>query len=77
MAKVSTLADTNQKSISELSSEALTLSITTGTSASELGESLYEVLSAGISTVDLTAFLIEANKLAVVGFTDVVSSVYV
>lgn len=75
MAKASTLfGDVNVNS-DELNQKMIALSSSTGVAASELGESLYNALSAGIpATEDMSEavdFLDSSTKLAKAGFTDV------
>lgn len=75
VAKVSTLADPNQMSIGDMSSELLELSQKTGQAATNLAEAEYQALSAGVATKDAAAFVEKANELAVGGFTEQSTSV--
>lgn len=75
VAKVSTLADPNQMSVGDMSSELLELSQKTGQAATNLAEAEYQALSAGIATKDAAAFVEKANELAVGGFTEQSTSV--
>ena len=69
-AKVSTIADTTQESMSKLESGVMQLSNETGESADSLNEALYQTISAGVKTSDSIGFLGTATKLAKGGFTD-------
>lgn len=75
MAKVSTIADTSVKSVSELSSEVLSLSSKTGTAASDINEALYQAISAGADTAKATELVGVAVKAAKGGFTDTTTAV--
>lgn len=75
VAKVSTLADPNQMSVGDMSSELLELSQKTGQAASELAEAEYQALSAGVATKSAADFVEQANKLAVGGFTESATAV--
>lgn len=75
VAKVSTLADTNVMSISDMSNDMLELSQKTGQAASSLAEAEYQALSAGVATQGVAEFVEDANKLAVGGFTQTATAV--
>lgn len=75
VAKVSTIADTTVKSISELSSETLALSNATGTAATDINEALYQAISAGADTAHATELVGVAVKAAKGGFTDTTTAV--
>ena len=75
VAKVSTLADPNQMSVGDMSSELLELSQKTGQAASELAKAEYQALSAGVATKSAASFVEQANKLAVGGFTESATAV--
>lgn len=74
MAKASTLFGDVAVDTDNLNKKILEISSTTGVAASELNESLYSALSAGIPATedmaDATAFLESSAKLAKAGFTD-------
>lgn len=70
MAKMSTLFNTNQYSVKDLSNEYLDLSTRIGISASELAEAGYQAISAGQDVESSVGFVETAAKLAVAGFTD-------
>lgn len=75
MAKVQTLADTTQVSMSDLSKGIMEISNTTGQSSQSLAEALYQALSAGVQTGDALAYTEQAAKLAAAGFTTTESAV--
>ncbi len=75
IAKVSTIADTSQKSIGNIKSEITALSQETGKSVLELSEAEYQALSASVDTAKSVDFVAQANQLAVGGFTDATSAV--
>lgn len=75
MAKSSTLFGEANVNMNQLNTDMLKLSDTTGVAASQLGNTLYNALSAGIPATDNMAeslgFLEKNAKLAKAGFTDV------
>lgn len=75
IAKVSTIADTSEKSIGAIKSELTALSNETGKSVLELSEAEYQALSASVDTAKSVDFVSQANQLAVGGFTDAASAV--
>lgn len=75
MAKMSTLFDTTQTSVSDLSKEFLDLSNKTGLSATELAEAGYQALSAGQNVQDVAGFVETAGNLAKAGFTSTSTAV--
>lgn len=75
MAKISTVAETNKVSLSKLGDEVINLSNKYGKSSTEIGEALYQTISAGIDTTESLDFMNVALKNAKGGFTDTVSSV--
>jgi TP901 family phage tail tape measure protein len=75
IAKVSTIADTSEKSIGAIKSELSALSNETGKSVLELSEAEYQALSASVDTAKSVEFVGQANQLAVGGFTDAASAV--
>lgn len=75
MAKMSTLFDTSQVSIKNLSNEFLNLSNETGKSAVELTEAGYQALSASVPVENLGNFIKTSANMAKVGFTDTATSV--
>ena len=74
-AKVATIADTSQASISQISNEVLALSNDTGQAAAGLMDSVYNAISAGVQTADAVAFVEQSNRLAVGGFTSATTAV--
>ena len=75
LAKVSTIADTNAKSIGALSSEIMALSNETGEAATGLNEALYSAISAGADTAHAAELVEVAVKAARGGFTDTETAV--
>lgn len=75
MAKMSTLFDTSQVSVKDLSDQFIDLSNQTGISASELAEAGYQALSAGQSVEDVGGFVQTAGNLAKAGFTSTTTAV--
>lgn len=75
MAKMSTLFDTTQTSVSDLAQQFLDLSNQTGISATELAEAGYQALSAGQSVDQVADFVATAGKLSKAGFTDTTTAV--
>lgn len=70
LAKLSTIADTNKKSMQDFSAELLDLSDKTGVAAKDLAETAYNAISAGTDTTKAVGMVESATKLAVAGFTD-------
>ena len=60
---MSTLFDTTQTSVSDLSKEFLSLSNRTGLSATELAEAGYQALSAGQRVEDVAGFVDQQETL--------------
>lgn len=75
MAKMSTLFDTTQTSVGDLSKEFLDLSSKMGLSATELAEAGYQALSAGIDVDKSVGFVETAGRLAKAGFTSTATAV--
>ena len=70
MAIVSTIADTTEVSMEELSEQMLEASSATGVAAGELADATYQAISAGRATKDAVAFTELAAKTAKAGLTD-------
>ena len=75
LAKVSTIADTTVKSVSEISDEVLALSNDTGVAGTEINEALYQAISAGAETETAMQLVDAAVKSAKAGFTDTATAV--
>jgi TP901 family phage tail tape measure protein len=75
MAKVSTVFDETQVSLKDLGNGVIDLSNKYGKSSEEIGEALYQTISAGISTSESMNFMNTSLKTARGGFTDTVSAV--
>lgn len=69
MAKMSTLFDTTEYSVKELSNQFLQLSNDVGKSADELVEAGYQALSASVDMEHVVGFVETSSKLAKVGYT--------
>ena len=74
-AMVATIADTSQKSLSDISKEVRTYSNETGEAASDMAEATYQAISASVNTADAASFAGTAIKLAVGGFTSATTAV--
>lgn len=74
-AMVATIADTSQKSLSDISKEVRTYSNETGEAASDMAEATYQAISASVNTADTASFAGTATKLAVGGFTSATTAV--
>lgn len=70
IAKLSSIADTSEKPISQLTDEIMKLSEETGIAASEISEQAYQAISAGQSTGNAVNFVSNATKLARAGFAE-------
>lgn len=75
LAKVGTIADTQAKSLDQLSGEILRLSDDTGEGAAGLNEALYSAISAGADTEHAVDLVAVAVKAARGGFTDTETAV--
>lgn len=75
MAKVSTIADTQAKSLDTIQGEIQNLSKETGVAVADLSESVYSAISASVDTADAVDFVAQANALAVGGFTSTTTAV--
>lgn len=74
-AMIATIADTSQKSLSDISKEVRTYSNETGEAASDMAEATYQAISASVNTADAASFAGTATKLAVGGFTSATTAV--
>lgn len=68
-AKTQTIMDQNAMSAKQMRAEIMGLSKSSGMSASDVSEAVYQAISGSVATEDATAFVEQANKLAVSGFT--------
>lgn len=73
--KVRTLTDTSVMSFDEMKNAIMDLSTQTGISASEIGEAVYQGLSASVDTKDIIEFTKQATNLAKTGFTTTADAV--
>lgn len=69
LAKLSTIADTSEVSMEELSNQILDLSKDSGIAADVLANNVYDAISAGQATGDAVNFVANATRLARAGFT--------
>lgn len=69
LAKLSTIADTSQVPMEEMSNQILELSKVSGISAETLANNVYDAISAGQQTADAVNFVSKATALARAGFT--------
>lgn len=70
MAKVSTIADTTQVPLTDLSKSIMDLSNNTGIAATEIADNVYNAISAGQSTGDAVNFVYKSTMLAKAGFAE-------
>ena len=75
LAKISTIADTSEVSMSTIKDSINNLSAETGQSVTDISEATYQAISASVDTASAVDFVNQANMLAVGGFTDVTSAV--
>lgn len=75
LAKIGTIADTDKKSLQQLSNEMLEISNATGVAIEQLTEAEYQALSSGVATEKSTEFLSVSAKAAKAGFTDLTTAV--
>lgn len=69
LAKLSTIADTSEVSMEDLSAQILQLSKDSGIAAETLANNVYDAISAGQATGDAVMFVANATQLARAGFT--------
>lgn len=69
LAKLSTIADTSEITMDELSEQILELSKASGISADVIANNVYDAISAGQKTADAVNFVSNATQLARAGFT--------
>ena len=74
-AKTTTLLTGSQKDIKAVSDDIVKLSNATGVAASDLTDTVYQAMSAGVDQADAVNFAGTASKLAAAGFTDASSAV--
>ena len=75
MAKVATIADESEVSLSDMGAAITNLSNETGVAATDIAESVYQAISAGQDTGKAVDFVTQSTKLAKAGFTDAATSV--
>lgn len=75
MAKVSTLVNTNEVDMKQLSKNAKEMAKSFGFSTSSVSEGMYQALSAGVEVKDLGGFMETAGKMAVGGSIDMATAI--
>lgn len=70
MAKVSTISEESEVSISDLRKSILKLSNDTGIASNEIANNVYDAISAGQKTGDAVSFVTNSTKLAKAGFAE-------
>lgn len=75
IAKVYTLADESVVSQEAMRSGIMEIASDMGKGAEEIGEAVYEALSAGVDTANVLSFVRQSTQLSVAGFTDAANSV--
>ena len=73
-AKTQTIMDTAVMSASDMRSEILGLSRDSAMAATDVSEAVYQAISGSVATQDATAFVNQANQLAVAGFTSLTNA---
>lgn len=75
MAKVSTLVDTTETDMDQLSKNAREMAKSFGFSTDQVSEGMYQALSAGVEVKDLGGFMETAGKMAVGGSIDMATAI--
>jgi TP901 family phage tail tape measure protein len=70
MAKVSTIMDTNEMSVSDMKDAIIDLSNETGIAVGNVADDVYNAISAGQKTGDAVSFVSSSTKLATAGFAE-------
>lgn len=73
--KVSTLWDTNAKSLSQMKKDMRSISDDTGYDQTEVAEGMYQALSSGVGTPDVSGFVKSMTTLADAGFTELPTAI--
>lgn len=73
-AKTQTIMDTAAMSAYDMRSEILDLSRDSSMAAADVSEAVYQAISGSVATQDATAFVNQANQLAVAGFTSLTNA---
>lgn len=73
-AKTQTIMDTAVMSASDMRGEILSLSQDSAMAATDVSEAVYQAISGSVATQDATAFVSQANQLAVAGFTSLTNA---
>jgi TP901 family phage tail tape measure protein len=75
MAKVQSIANTNDDSLSKMGDDIRKLSLDYGIGATEISEASYQAISASVDASEAVGFVGDAVKLAKGGFTEITTSV--
>lgn len=75
VAKIQTVANVSEESLSGMSAAILALSNETGVATTDLNEAVYQAISAGVDAASAVEFTASAIKLAEGGFTSATTSV--
>lgn len=75
MAKVQSIANVNDETLTKMGDDMRKLSVDYGVSAGDIAEATYQAISASVEAGDAVGFVEDAVKLAKGGFTDITTSV--
>lgn len=73
-AKTQTIMDTAEVAVEDMRKDVLALSNDSGMAADTVSEAVYQAISGSVATADAAAFVDDANKLAVSGFTSLTNA---
>lgn len=73
-AKTQTIMDETEVAVEDMREEVLALSDDSGMAAMNVSEAVYQAISGSVATADAVAFVDDANKLAVSGFTSLTNA---
>lgn len=73
-AKTQTIMDTAEVAVEDMRQDVLALSNDSGMAADTVSEAVYQAISGSVATADAAAFVDDANKLAVSGFTSLTNA---
>lgn len=73
-AKTQTIMDETEVAVEDMREEVLALSDDSGMAATNVSEAVYQAISGSVATADAVAFVDDANKLAVSGFTSLTNA---
>lgn len=75
IAKVYTLADESVVSQSEMKDQIVSIAAEYGQAATDIGDAVYNALSAGVDTANAVDFVRQSTQLSIAGFTDAATAV--